>query len=118
MVGPWAASAATFSWVGVEGFIAYPKARRRVKLGLCDPLACNRFLIWGITGIVWTAYSWVFLYQTIEFETDGIWSIAMDSANGVVEVTGVARIWLIFFPPRMYKRWIAGTAPEVRPEEA
>jgi hypothetical protein len=114
----WAASAAAFCWVGVEGFIEYPKARRRVQLGLCDPLVCNRFLIWGITGLVWIAYLWIFPYQNIEFEADGVWSIALDRANGVVEATGVALVWLIFFPPRFYRRWIAGAAPAARPEEA
>jgi hypothetical protein len=87
-------------------------------LGLCDPLVCNRYLIWGITGIVWTAYSWILLYQTVEFEANGFWSIAVDRTNGVVEATGVALIWLIFFPPRFYQRWIAGAAPAAKPEVA
>jgi hypothetical protein len=114
----WAAGLVAMSWVGVEGFIEYPKARQRVRLGLCDPLVCNRYLIWGITGVVWAAYSWILLYQTIEFEIDGVWSIAVDHANGVVEATGVALVWLIFFPPRFYRRWIAGAAPAAQTEEA
>jgi len=114
----WAAGFVPISWVGVEGFIAYSKARRRVQLGLCDPLACNRYLIWGITGIVWIAYSWILLYQTVEFEANGVWSVTIDRANGVVEATGVALVWLIFFPPGFYQRWIAGAAFAAKPDEA
>jgi hypothetical protein len=52
----WAAAVVALSWVGVEGFINYRNARQRVRLGLCDPLVCNRYLLWGITGIVWTVF--------------------------------------------------------------
>ena len=40
--------------LGIEGFIEYPKAKQRALLGHCDPLVSNRFLLWGIVGIVWT----------------------------------------------------------------
>ncbi len=108
----WTAGAVAMSWVGVEGFIQYQKARQRMRLGLCDPFVCNRYLLWGIVGIVWTLYSGVLLCQTIEFETHQVWSITMDRANGVVEATGVALVWIIFFPPRFYQRWVGGADPQ------
>ena len=106
----WAAGLVAMSWVGVEGFIAYAKARQRLQLGLCAPIACNRYLLWGIVGIAWVVYSWVFLYQAIQFETNQVWSISIDRANGAVDALGVALIWLVFFPPRIYQRWIGGAA--------
>jgi len=114
----WGAGFVAMSWVGVEGFIEYPRARQRVRLGLCDPLVCNRFLIWGIVGLIWTSYSLILLYQTVDFETNAFWSSAIDRANGVVETTGVALVWLIFSPPRFYRRWISGDAFAARAEEA
>ena len=114
----WAAAFVVMSWVGVEGSINYLNARQRVHLGLCDPLACNRYLLWGITGIVWAVFYGMVVFQQIEFETREIWSIAMDRACSAVDITGVALIWLICFPPRIYRRWIAGAAPAARPEEA
>jgi hypothetical protein len=89
-----------------------------VRLGLCDLLACNRNLIWGITGVVWIAYSWGLLYQAAEFETNAVWSLTVDLANAVFEATGVALVWIIFFPPLFYQRWIAGAAPAAELEEA
>jgi hypothetical protein len=114
----WAGGTVAMIWIGVEGFIAYRKARQRMRLGPCDPLVCNRFLLWGIVGIVWTLYNGVLLCQTAEFESNQVWSTSMDRANGVIEATGILIVWLIFFPPRFYQRWIGGSAPAAEPEEA
>ena len=114
----WTAGVVATSWVGVEGFIQYPKARQRMRLGLCDPLVCNRYLLWGIVGVVWTVYSGVLLHQTAEFETYQVWSITMDRANGVVEAIGVTLVWLIFFPPRFYQRWVCGADPQLKAAES
>ncbi|MFV1979077.1 MAG: hypothetical protein ACC649_06965, partial [Myxococcota bacterium] len=114
----WAAAFVTMNWVSVEGFIHYLNARQRVRLGLCDPLVCNRYLLWGITGIVWTVFYGMVVFQHIEFETREVWSIAMDRANSVADISGVALVWLICFPPHFYRRWIAGTASAAQPKEA
>jgi hypothetical protein len=60
----------------------------------------------------------VLLCQTAEFESNQVWSTSMDRANGVIEATGILIVWLIFFPPRFYQRWIGGSAPAAEPEEA
>jgi hypothetical protein len=114
----WAGGTVATIWISVEGFLEYPKARKRMQLGHCDSLTCNRFLLWGIVGIVWTLYYGVFLYQTVEFEASQAWSTGLDRAIGAVEATGIALVLLIFFPPRFYQRWIGGTAPAAEPEEA
>jgi hypothetical protein len=58
------------------------------------------------------------VFQHIEFETREVWSIAMDRACSVADVTGVALVCFICFPPRFYRRWIAGAAPAAQTEEA
>jgi len=114
----WSGGTVAMIWISLEGFIEYPKARKRMQLGRCDSLACNRFLLWGIVGIVWTAYNGVLLWQTADFESNQVWSMTVDRMNGGIEATGVAIVWLIFFPPRFYQRWIAGAAPAAQAEEA
>ncbi|MCH8084520.1 MAG: hypothetical protein IH885_09830 [Myxococcales bacterium] len=114
----WAAGLVALSWVGVEGFIHYRNARPRVRLGLCDPLVCNRYLLWGITGIVWTAVWGALVFEYIEFETQQVWSSAMERVAGTLDITGVALVLIICFPPRFYQRWIAGASPAPEPEEA
>jgi hypothetical protein len=112
----WAAGLLAMGWVGVEGFLAYPSARKRLQLGLSDPLTCNRLLLWGITGVAMTAYSGVLLFHAIGFESDGVWSIALDRVNGAVEAITIALFWLIYFPPNFYQHWIAGAAPAAEAE--
>jgi hypothetical protein len=114
----WIAGLVAMTWVGVEGFIAYPKARQRMRLDLCEPLECNRLLLWGITGITSAAYSCALLFYTTSFEADGFWSAPLDRISGTLEVATIALVCLIYFPPRFYKRWIAGAAPAAEPEEA
>jgi hypothetical protein len=36
--------------MGAEGLAQYLETRRRLKLGLCEAMACDRFLLWGIAG--------------------------------------------------------------------
>jgi hypothetical protein len=114
----WGSGFVAMLWVGIEGFIEYPKARQRARLGHCDPLVSNRFLLWGIVRIVWTLYNGVFLYQTVEFESNQVWSTALARVIGPVEATGIALVLLIFFPPHFYQRWIGGTAPTAESGEA
>jgi hypothetical protein len=111
----WAAGFVSMSWVGIEGFIHYLDARERVRLGLCDPLVCNRYLLWGITGITWTVVWGMLAFEYIEFETQHVWSVAIDRTSGALDITGVALVLLICFPPRFYQRWVAGTASEAEP---
>ena len=45
-------------------------------------------------------------------------AISLDRVNGTIEIATVALVCLIYFPPRFYRRWIAGAAPAAEPEEA
>jgi len=41
----------TFLWTGLESVRFHSKMRRRLAIGLGDPMVCNRFLLWAIWGI-------------------------------------------------------------------
>jgi hypothetical protein len=114
----WAATLAPMIWIGIEGFNTYAKLKRRVQLGLCEPLVCNRFLLWGTLGVVWTVYYWALAYQTIDTEINQMWSSVMDRAFSTLDSVGVAVIWLAFFPPRFYQRWIERVDPRANVAEA
>jgi len=34
-------------WMSIEAFLGYSKANRRVRIGLCDRLVANRYLLFG-----------------------------------------------------------------------
>jgi hypothetical protein len=102
-----------FAWASFEPFVYYTNARRRVRLGLTDPVVANRFLLWSI----WASASLVVLATTT---VDGflmvmrgpdpvrqLWVIAILIVAALP--CGVA-MWLTFFPPPAYRRWIAARA--------
>jgi putative Ca2+/H+ antiporter (TMEM165/GDT1 family) len=99
----------TVVWMGLEGLHHYRMARQRVRLGLCDPLTCNRYLLWGLSGVIWTIYQFVMIAQAIEYDRTQVWSASMDTAIGVIELVVIALISLVFFPPGFYQRWINRT---------
>jgi hypothetical protein len=98
-------------WMCLEGFGQHINARRRLKLGLCEPLACHNFLLWGIAGALWMGLEFVLVAQDHFYLEAGEWSNTLGIANGLLEIVPIALIWLVFFPPAAYRRWIEGAAP-------
>jgi hypothetical protein len=99
-----------YGWAALESLRYYAMMRRRVRVGLADPVVCNRFLLWGLMsacafiGVVFNFYA--IIQQVNVFETP--WVLLGSSATGL----GQAGLMLFaFIPPRAYLRWIAGTAP-------
>ena len=106
------------AWAFVETAMEAGRARKRVSLGLTDPLVANRFLLWAIWTGVFTALPVV----AAGFVASG--AITASGPGGEIGpavrflllfMGGAAAIalgagWLSFFPPRPYRRWIAGEA--------
>jgi hypothetical protein len=80
-------------------------------------MVCNRYLLWGLTGVVWMVYEFAAVVQHIEYEVTQVWSAPMDAVEGALELTAIALIWLVFFPPTFYRRWIEGAALAATAEE-
>ena len=102
----WAAVTVSVVWIGVEGFHQYGMSKLRRQFGLCDAMASNRFLLWGLTGAIWMAYELAYPIQMIEFDATGSFSASLDAIVSVAELIPIVFIWLIFFPPTIYRRWI------------
>jgi hypothetical protein len=108
---------AAMSWIATEGFCEYRKARQRRRLDLCDPIVCNRYLLWGLSGVIWILYDGAIIWQYSDYELTQYWSPALDSLVSALGTAAVAVIWFVFFPPAFYRRWIqladpAATAAE------
>ena len=98
-------------WMGVEGLTHYARARKRLKVGLCAPLACHHFLLWGIAGVLWLILEIVVVVQDFIYLSAGDWSGALGIASGLLEIVPIALMWLVFFPPAAYRRWVEGATP-------
>lgn len=95
-------------WVGIAGLTQYANARRRVRLGLCDPVVCNRFLLFGLFGVMQILTIMFEIPMYIEFEKTASVSEWMDQVLGALEMVTILCIWLAFFPPAAYRGWIMG----------
>jgi hypothetical protein len=96
------------AWMAAEGFAQYFKAHRRLKLGLCKPMACNRFLLWGIAGSLWVILEVVVSLNDLAYAFMGSWPELLGFGITLFEILPIAIFWFVFFPPAFYCRWVEG----------
>ena len=98
-------------WGSVEALRYYAAMRRRLALGLADPVVTNRLLLWGIAmaaGVIVTVTS-VFMTISGMVEPDS-WPYLV---IGIFSFISPAAQWLAFFPPRVYCEWVESRAAGV-----
>jgi len=114
-------------WVAVESFRYYGLQRRRLAVGLADPVVANRFLLWGVwaTATMLMGFSEPlarFWYVHLAGSTTA-WmpeygrpiinvTVAYSSAVGLV---AAAVLFLTFFPTTAYRRWVESRAARISP---
>jgi hypothetical protein len=91
----------TFAWSALESLRHHDMARRRLALGLADPLVAHRFLLFalyglGATGIVASNVAGVLLGHDISA------SLLVLVPSGVLGVAAAAAMYLAFLPPDWY----------------
>jgi hypothetical protein len=102
-----AGRAAAPAWNSFESLRYYTMMRRRVKLGLADPVSAHRFLLWGLgsgagfgmflTGLV-TRY----------LGSGGAFTNASVLVMSSLGLFAAVAYWLTFFPPAAYRGLVAG----------
>jgi hypothetical protein len=102
----WTGLLLPFVWMGVAAFVQYGKARQRVRLGLCEPLLCNRLLLLSLFALFEVCSFFIWIALDIIFESQRQWTAAMDVLYAVTDDLAIATIWLAFFPPALYRSWI------------
>jgi hypothetical protein len=107
----WAGMTLPFIWFGIEGVFQYSGARRRSKLGLCDRMTCNRFMLWTLAGFFMIGSNVAVFLQYFEYEREAQFSGAMDALVGLFEIFTIGVIWLVFFPPNFYRDWFTAPRP-------
>ena len=113
----WVGFTLPFGWAGSEAFAQYRQARRRVRLGFCDPGVCNRYLLWALFGAMQVCLSLVLLPQYANYETTNQFTATWDALYGAIEIVSLVMIWFVFFPPAFYQRWINSVAAAEKAEE-
>jgi len=94
-----------YAWVAVEALREWDRARKRMALGLSDPVVVNRFGLWGSMGVVLAlngAVAMVLEARGLSPVHDALPAIWL-GMNGAV--AGVL-MFLTFAPPARYVAWI------------
>lgn len=97
-----------YAWTAIESFRYRGLLRRRIPLGLADPLVANRMGLWG-----WTA---LFAAGSIGPSIVAVMLGSDPHTAGnhlVVAVCGLVcsgTLWLAFLPPAAYVRWVQEAA--------
>lgn len=109
----WIGYTAPYIWISVEALIAYSAARKRQRVGLCEPEVPNRYLLWALFGIFATLAGIALIPLYLEYATTEVWPRWGDYASGGLEAIATVMLWFVFFPPAFYQRWVnrAAVAP-------
>jgi hypothetical protein len=102
----WIAQLIPCVWVCAEGVLHYRLSERRRVIGLSDLMTCHRFLLWGLFGIAQIGATVSILPMYIAYERDGYISASMDAMLGGSELLSIAVVWMVFYPPARYRRWL------------
>jgi hypothetical protein len=96
-----------YGWAGAEALLYYGNARKRVALGLADPVVANKFALWGI----YSASAGIVQLLFIVSLASPSGYTGLGSIDIFMTLIGVTALWIAFFPPRRYQAWLRGAAP-------
>jgi hypothetical protein len=102
-------------WGAFESLRYYALMRRRVRLGLADPVVANRFLLWGIgigaAGVGSAVGSILMLLKgNAVRELD-----ASTLSNSLFGLLSAVSMWVAFLPPAAWRRWLQARSAEPLP---
>jgi hypothetical protein len=105
----WLGYAIPDAWMSIEAFKAFRNANRRAQLGLCDAIVANRYLLFGLFAGFQLLTTGAGIREAMDYASTGTLSAQTDLMLGGLEVTGIVFLFIAFFPPTAYLKWISGT---------
>jgi hypothetical protein len=98
-----------FLWTGLESLRFHAKMRRRLAIGLGDPLVCNRFLLWAVWGLGCFALGLLNLGYNLSGLDLSRHPAPLLTISAATSLSSA--VWyLAFFAPQSYERLIAARA--------
>jgi hypothetical protein len=93
-------------WGSFEALNYHTAMRRRLAVGLADPVVVNRFLLWALACLSGVMVTGASMMLTMTGENDPqAWPYLL---IGIFAFTAPVCQWLAFFPSDGYRSWIAG----------
>jgi len=93
-------------WMSCEAIAVHRSAKRRVRIGLCDPIVANRYLLFAVFGFVQLSSCAADLVWAREVSSGAPASSLSDVLLAATEIASAAVLTLVFFPPQLYSDWI------------
>jgi hypothetical protein len=95
----------SFGWAAVESGLYYGASRKRLRLGLSDPVTTNRFLLWTVAS----GAAFLLGVSFMKLQLDGMQitgSLVPSLLTMCVSIVTGAGMYLAFLPPRAYLAWV------------
>jgi hypothetical protein len=102
----------SFAWCAVEALLYHRRMRRRLRLGLGDPVVANRFLLWAIASSGLVVAFLAFLAAKLAGVNAATSPPFLATSFAVALVCSVA-MSLAFFAPQAWTRRVAARAARV-----
>jgi len=117
--GPWYelgfwVRAGAFAWSAAEAGRYYALMRRRLVVGLADPVVVDRFRLWAVSSSAITAAFLVFYMGRLWAENVAT-SVPVLVATSLVGLIAGISMWLAFVPPVAYLRQFKPTLADAPP---
>jgi hypothetical protein len=121
----WAGRCAAMFGVAFESLRYWLRLRRRLRLGLADPVVTDRFLLWSIWAACATlnlgadlasrSLYWLF-YGTVEPVAEHLAALVAPTilVTMVLGVISAVTLFLAFFPSPAYQRWVERRSASVQ----
>jgi hypothetical protein len=106
----WAGYTLPCAWLCWEATLSRQGAQKRARLGLCEPVVANRYLLLALFGCFQTLACFADLSFANDVSATQTASLISNLLLGSSEIASVAVLWLAFFPPRFYSDWITRRA--------
>jgi hypothetical protein len=93
-------------WGSAEALSYWSRMRRRVRLGLADPVVSNRFLLWGLGAFAAGFGSLVGVVVQLATGLSPVELPALIVSSSLHGLAAAIAMWLAFVPNAAYTRWI------------
>jgi hypothetical protein len=97
-------------WTLAEPLLYLAALRKRLRIGLAEPLVIDRFLLWGVGSVARFAMLAIGAFAMLRLtgSASDLAAVAAPTflASGLAGIGVAVSYWLAFFPPRAYLRFV------------